>query len=55
MLIIMGCSAVYEVMGQTVMRNKEYYAMVPPKAQVFFGREYWTCLANGILHFHRIV
>ena len=54
-MLIVSRSGVYEVMGQTVMRNKEYYAMVPPGAQVFFGREFWTCLANGILHFHRIV
>ena len=47
-------SAVYEMLGETVLRNGEYQMMVPPNSQVFFGREFYSVRANGILHFHRI-
>ena len=48
-------SAVYELLGSTIMRNREYHMMVPPNAQIFFGREFYTVRANEILHFHRII
>ena len=54
MVVTVDGSAVYEMVGQTVMRNREYHMMVPPDSQVFFGREFFNVRANGVLHFYRI-
>ena len=53
-VVTVGGSAVYEMLGQTVLRNREYHMMVPPDSQVYFGREFYNVRANGVLHFYRI-